>query len=318
MALGPVGTSTYASALSGAMTFKIQAGLLKNLRANLVFADESLAEQGTFSPGFDTIMFVSSPDIALNVTPLTEGLRPDSKALTIATVTFSTDQYGDLVSVTDIAKVKSPVELVQIGTERLARQARESLDQIARDVIAAGGTPFYSTVSANTVRTDLATTDIATANGLKKLAVAMFKAKIPRFADGFYRMMVHPDVSFDIRAESSATVGSWMDAYKYTDNMPLLRGEIGRFAGFRFQEVVNCPTFVSTANPVYANLAYGDVKGWGVGDLQTLQTYHVMPGGDHYDALGQEELLGWKVNWGCGVLKNSYFYRFETASTVSV
>jgi N4-gp56 family major capsid protein len=299
------------------MTFKIQKGLLANLRANLVFADESLAEVGTFAPGFDTLTFVSSPDIALNTTPLTEGTRPDSKALTIATVSFSTDQYGDLVSITDVAKIKSPVELVAIGIERLARQSRETLDQIARDVIAAGGTPFYSTVSANTVRTDLATADIATSNGLKKLAVAMKKAKVPRFADGFYRLMVHPDVSFDIQAETTAP-GGWMDTYKYSDNTPLIRGEIGRFAGFRIQEVVNAPTFVSTANPVYANLAYGDIKGWGAGDLQTLQTYHVMPGGDHYDALGQEELLGWKVNWGCGVLSNSFFYRFECASSVSV
>jgi N4-gp56 family major capsid protein len=311
------GDQTSASALSAAITFKIQKGLLANLRANLVFADESLAERGVLAPGFDTMKFVAAADIALNVTPLTEGTRPNTKALTISTVDVSTDQFGDLISITDIAKIKSPVELVAIGTERLARQARESLDQIARDVIAAGGTPFYSVVSANTVRTDLATTDIATAAGFKKLAVAMKKAKIPRFADGFYRMLVHPDVAYDLMAETTAP-GGFMDTNKYTDNTPILKAEIGRLAGFRIQEVVNAPTFTSTATPVYANIAFGDVKGWGCGDLQTLQTFHVMPGGDHDDALAQEELLGWKVDWGCGVLSNSYFYRFECASSVSV
>jgi len=66
---------------------------------------------------------------------------------------------------------------------------------------------------------------------------------------------------------------------------------------------------------VYATIAMGDIKGWGTGDLQTLQTYHVAPGGDHSDPLAQEELLGWKVDFGVAVLSNGYFYRFESAAT---
>ena len=55
--------------------------------------------------------------------------------------------------------------------------------------------------------------------------------------------------------------------------------------------------------------------GWGCGDLQTLQTYHVSPGGDHTDPLAQEELMGWKVNYGVAVLNNSYYFGLETAAT---
>src|SRR6266511_938659 len=152
------------SALSAAMTFKVQRGVLKNLRANLVFADDSLSEQGEFDSGRDTLMFVAVPDLAINVTPLTEGTRPDKRALTITTVTVSADQYGDLVSITDLAKVKSPVEIVPIATEHLSRQAQESIDQIARDVIALGGTTFLAPGGSNTVRADIASTEIMTAS----------------------------------------------------------------------------------------------------------------------------------------------------------
>lgn len=59
--------------------------------------------------------------------------------------------------------------------------------------------------------------------------------------------------------------------------------------GFRIMEVVNAPTVSSTVT-VYLSIATGAINGWGAGDLQTLTTYHVAPGGDHTDPLAQEEL----------------------------
>jgi len=303
------------SALSAAITFKVQKKVLENLRASLVFADKRFAEQGEFDPGHDTLMFVNVPDLSINVTPLTEGTRPDKRALTLGTVTVDADQYGDLVAITDLAKVKSPIELVPIASERVSRQASESLDQIARDVIALGGTTKYA--GSNTSRADLASTDVVVASTLRKLHTQMYKAKIRPMADGFYRLWVHPNVSYDLRDENSsgATVsGSFVDVNKYVDNTDLIRGEIGRLEGFRIMEIVNAPTFSSTTT-VYRSIALGDKKGWGAGDLQTLQTYHVAPGGDHTDPLGQEELIGWKVSYGVAVLSNGYFFGLESAAT---
>lgn len=305
---------TSSSALSAAMTFKVQRGVLENLRASLVFADERFAEQGEFDPGHDTLMFVNVPDIALNTTPLTEGTRPDKKAMTIGTVTVDTDQYGDLVAITDVAKVKSPIQIVPIAIERLSRQADETLDQINRDVIAAGGTTRLIAPATNTVRADIASTEVATAAELRGLKTAMFKAKIRPFADGFYRLWVHPNVEYDLRSDTDT--GGFIDVKKYTDGLAddIIRGEVGRLEGFRIMSVVNAPTFASTTT-VYRSIALGDKKGWGVGDLQTLRTYHVAPGGDHTDPLAQEELMGWKVNFGVAVLNNDYYFGFETAAT---
>lgn len=301
------------SALSAAITFKVQRRVLENLRASLVYADRRFAEQGEFDPGHDMITFVNVPDLAINTTPLTEGTRPDKRALTIGTVSIASDQYGDLVAITDIAKKKSPIEIVEIASERLSRQAQESLDQISRDVIAAGGTPKYAG-TGNTVRSELASTDLATAADLRALKTVMFKNKLRPFDDGFYRLWVHPYVEYDLRSDNDT--GSFIDVKKYTDGLAddIIRGEVGRLEGFRIMSVVNAPTFASTTT-AYASIALGNKKGWGVGDLQTLETYHVPMGGDHTDPLAQEELVGWKVAFGVAVLSNAYYYRFESAAT---
>jgi N4-gp56 family major capsid protein len=301
------------SALSAAITFKVQKGVLANLRASLVFADKRFAEQGEFDPGHDMITFVNVPDLAINTTPLTEGTRPDKRSLTIGTVSIAADQYGDLVAITDIAKKKSPIEIVSIAQERLSRQAQESLDQINRDVIAAGGTAKLAG-TGNVARADIASGDKASAAELRKLKTIMFKNKLRPFEDGYYRLWVHPYVEYDLRADTST--GGFLDVSKYTDGLAenIVRGEVGRYEGFRIMSIVNAPTFASTVT-VYASIALGDKKGWGVGDLQTLETYHVAPGGDHTDPLAQEELVGWKVSFGVAVLNNSYYYRLESAAT---
>lgn len=299
---------TLSTALSSAITFKTQKKVLANLRAELFYADSSMAEQGEFDAGHDTLLFTNVPDLTPNTTPLTEGVRPDKRALTMGTVTVDTEQYGGLVSISDVAKAKSPIQIVDIGSERLTRESKVVIDQITRDVIAGGGTAAYAG-TGNAARADLAATDLLTVADLKRLAWRMFKAGIPRHADGFFHIAVSAEVAYDLGNDPD-----FIEAYKYVDNTPLLRNEIGRIAGFRVQEVVNAPTFASTTT-VHASLATGAVKGWGAGEIQTLSTYHVAPGGDHNDPLAQEELLGWKVMFGVAVLSNSYYFRMESAAS---
>lgn len=305
-------TQTLSTALSAAITFKVQREVLKNLRAALVYADEAYADQGSFSPGADTLTFITVPDIAINTTPLTEGTTPTARALTISTVSLSTTQYGDLVEITDLAKVKAPFEIVQIASERVTRQAKESLDQVARDVIAASGTTAYHSGVALATRSDVASGDILAASELRRLRTKMVKAKIPTFSDGFYRLFMHPYAVYDLRTDTAT--GSFIDVNKYASPEVLLKGEVGRMEGFRILEVNNAPTFASTTT-VYRTVAVGAIKGWGAGSLQTLQTYHVAPGGDHSDPIAQKELVGWKVNWGCAALSNSYYFGLEHAAT---
>ncbi len=306
----PGGVQTTSSAMSAAITFKVKREVLRNLRNDLVFADPAYSDNGEYDAGHDVLTFIASPDLPINVTPLTEGQAPNKRALTFTTVTVSAAQYGDLVAVTDLLKVKTPVDVVAIAGERLGRQARESLDQIARDAIALGGTAAYAGGAAS--RVALAAGNLMTAAELRKLNVKMKKAKIPPFGDRFYRLWIHPNVEFDLRNDTA--VGGFIDVNKYATPENILRGEVGRMEGFRIMTVLNGPTFASTVT-VYASIGVGNIKGWGTGSLQSLRTYHVPAGGDHVDPLAQEELLGWKVAWGIGILNNAYYMRFESAAT---
>ena len=242
---------------------------------------------------------------------MTEGSPPTAVALSVTATLLDSDQYGNLIDITDLAKIKSPLDLPQLAGERLGRNAAESIDQLVRDVIAGGGTVMYSEAAA-TVRTDLdATGDEVSAAVLRKLAAKMYKAKIERFPDNFYRIIVSPEVGFDISNDTGT--GGFIDVKKYTDPSDMIRGEIGAMGGFRIIQAVNAPTFASTVT-VHASIAFGRLSGWGWGDLDSLKTYYTPPGGKG-DELHQKESVGWKVAFGTAVLANARYYRLESAAT---
>jgi N4-gp56 family major capsid protein len=301
---------TTSTILASVITASLQQKTLEPLRAALVYANRAWAEQGTFQRGSDIIKFANVPDLAIVTTPLTEGVTPSAVQLSVGAVSVAADQYGNVVDISDLTKVKSPIDIINTGAERLARNAAESIDQLVRDVIALGGTPFYSDPTAG-VRSDLTSADPMTAAALRRLNATMYKNKVPMPADGYYRIIVSPNVYFDLRNETAA--GSWQDTLKYTDAEPLLAGEMGRLEGFRVMRAVNAPTFASTTT-VHASIAFGALPGWGWGDLQSLKTYHEAPGGNS-DVLQLSEKLGWKVDFGVGVLDNARYYRAESAAT---
>ena len=295
--------------IASAVTFKVTAKVLANLRDELIWASSEYAEQGDpLGDGFDTLLFTKFPDLTAPSVGLTEGSAPTPDALTMSTVALDTDQFGQTVNITDVAKAKTPKDLVGIASEHLTRSAKELLDNTSRDVVAAGGTAYFAG-SANTARANLAATDIAAVAELRRMKWQMFKSKIPMPADGFYRLIADPDVSNDLSSDDD-----FVEAVKYNNAMQLFKNEIGSIGGFRVISNVNGATFSSTTT-VHASIAFGAIKGWGAGELQSLSTHNVPPGGDHSDILAQSHLMGFKVNFGIAVLDNSYYFRYESAAS---
>jgi N4-gp56 family major capsid protein len=303
---------TESSTISALLQAALQSKILEPLRAQLVFANKAWAEMGSFQPGADIIKFASYADLAVATTPLTEGTPPTAVALAPSTTQIAATQFGNLVDVTDLAKVKSPHDLASLGMERLARNAAETIDQLARDEIAAGGTFFPQEVGdANRAAVDSG--DLVTASSLRRLRAKMFKSKVP-LAGRHYFLLISPDVGFDIRNEGTSGNGNWIDVNKYTEPSIIKDGEIGTMEGFRIIEVVNAPTFSSSVL-VHASIAFGSLPGWGWGDLQSLSAYDVPPGGDHSDPLAQSHKMGWKVDFGVASLSNARYFRLESAAT---
>jgi N4-gp56 family major capsid protein len=306
--------STKAAAFQAAITFSVQNTVLQNLRDDLLWANPSMAEQGRFDRASDMLTFVKYPDLSSTTpqTPLTEGTPPTARAITMTTVNVSTAQYGDLVDITDIAKVKAPNDVVATAAERVGRTAREVMDTISRDNIFLGGTPFYQ--GTNTTRSGIGSSEVTTAADLIKLRSTMKKNNVPLGPGGMYKLYCSINQAHDLRAATTANQ-AWVPISQYTGKIAEVdRGEIGALHGFRIIEADTAPTFASTTT-VYAAIACGGINGWGAGELQTFQTYHVAPGGDHSDPLAQIEEVGWKVNFGVAPLNNGYYYRYESAAT---
>lgn len=297
---------TTAADISAAVTFKVQRKVLQNLRDNLVFADSGFAEQGEFDPGTDALLFTSFADLGTSTTPLTEGTGPTPRALALTTVAVDTAQYGDAVQITDLAKLKSGQDLVSIGSERMSRQMKLVLDTLARDSIAGGGTISYQ--GTNTTRAGIGSSEVATLADLNKLAFKMEYANIPRRSDGFYVIWVAPGVAYDLYSDTT-----FAPVHQYTDNSPLIKGEVGKIAGFRVVLAHTAPTFASTTT-VFASIAVGEIKGWGMGSLDTTKVFHLNQA-DKSDIVNQKEILSWKNNYGVAPLANSFYFRYESAAT---
>ena len=308
-------TGTTADAFQAAVQRSIQSKVLENLRDDLTWANPSLAEQGRFDNASDMITFLKFPDMSSTIpqTPLTEGVAPTARSISMTTVNVSTDQFGDLVNISDIAKVKAPRDVVSIAAERTGRVAKEVMDTITRDNIFLGGTPYYAGDATSRVTIDSASTNKLDGADLILLRSKMKAAKVPLGEGGFYKLYLSINQAHDLRADTTATT-SWAEMSKYTSKISEVeRGEIGALHGFRIIEADTAPTFTSTLT-VYAGLALGAIKGWGAGELQTFQTYHTAPGGKG-DELHQVESVGWKVNFGVAPLNNGYYFRVESAAT---
>lgn len=199
---------TDSSALSTLIQFEVQRQVLANLRNMLIYANREYAEQGRLTPGTDTASFVFIPDLTIKTSTLTEGVAPTAVAMSSSKVDVSVAQYGNLVDITDVAKVKSPVALVAEAADRVSFNANESIDQITRDAIASGGTPFYAG-SGNTDRSGVAAGDVMTAATLRKLGATMFKNKIMPYDGRHYLFIATAEQEYDLRNDSAA--GGFID-----------------------------------------------------------------------------------------------------------
>lgn len=287
----------------------------EELRAALVHAIPGNYTQGIFQKGTNLIKFARYPDLAVATTALTEAVAPATIALSISTESFSATQLGQVLGISDLASYESPHDLISVAAERVARQAALSIDTNVRDILAAGTSVIYATGAA---RSSQGTGNVLTGNIVKKVVANLVNNNVPTFPDGFYRCVINPLVEYDLYTDTAA--GGWMDANKYTDAMPLLAGEIGRYHKVRFLVSSNAKIFATagaaSAN-VYSSYFFGP-DSYVVGDLQNLEAYYVAPGGDHSDPLAQLAYVGWKCAVGAMLITSAgpRYIRVESGATI--
>lgn len=312
--------NTGATALSAEMKTFYDMTLIDEAQANLVhdqFAQKRPIPQGSGK----TIEFRKYAPLAKATTPLTEGVTPDGKALSVSTITATVNQFGDFVHLTDMLDMTAIDNNVLEATKLLGRQSGLTLDTVTRDIIQAGTNVTYcpkkganGAETAVTSRAGLDATAQLTVDVVMQV-VAKLRAQNAPTINGKYVAIIHPYVAYDLMRDPE-----WIDAHKYTEVTNLYEGEIGELAGVRFVQTTEAKIYTGTGCPeglaVFGSLfigegAYGTTEISGGG----LQTFVKQLGsGGTSDPLNQRSTVGWKASKTAMLLIPNYLVRLESCS----
>ena len=127
--------------------------------------------------GTDTIKFRRYTNLDAATTALTEGVTPAGSQLSQTVITAQVLQYGDYITLTDKVQFLTPDPILTETSQLLGDQAGDTLDQLCRNIIAAGTNVSYATGSA---RSDITASAKLTSTLVKKAVRTLKVAKAKR------------------------------------------------------------------------------------------------------------------------------------------
>ena len=307
--------TTLLDGLSAEMKTFYDMTLIDEAQANLVH-DQFGQKRPIPANGGKTIEFRKFAPLAKALTPLTEGVTPDGKSLTVSTITATVAQYGDYITQSDVLELTSIDNTIVEATKLLGRQAGMTLDTVVRNVLQSGTNVTYCPkVAADgsktevTSRGDLDETCQLTVDVVNQV-VAKLRAQNAPTIGGKYVAIIHPFVAYDLMSDPA-----WIDAHKYAKPENLYEGEIGEVGGVRFVQTTEAKIY---ENGVFGSLFLGD-GAYGVteisgGGLQTIVKQKGSAG--TADPLDQRSSVGWKAIKTAELLIPNYLVRVESKSKV--
>lgn len=311
--------TTLLSGLSPEMKTFYDMTLIDEAESNLVH-DQFGQKRPIPKNGGKTIEFRKFASLAKALTPLTEGVTPDGKSLTVSTITATVAQYGDYITQSDVLELTALDNTILEATKLLGRQAGATLDTVVRNVLQAGTNVTYcpkivsGAETAVTSRAGLDATAQLTVKVIQQV-VAKLRAQNAPTINGKYVAIVHPYVAYDIMRDPE-----WIDAHKYAQPTNLYQGEIGEIAGVRFVQTTEAKIYTGEGCPsglaVFGTLIFGD-GAYGVteitgGGLQTIVKQKGSAG--TADPLDQRSSVGWKAIKTAELLIPQYLVRVESCS----
>ena len=233
-------TNTGASSLGGSSS----AGLVQQAYDRLLefalrseplirsVADKTPARQSI--PG-STVVLQRYVDLAANTTPLTESADPDAVALSTPTpVSITLSEYGNSVLVTRALELFSLADVDPAIANIIAFNLADSIDSVAMTTLRGGTNKIYGGNATSTVTVDAA--DTIDSADVRKVVAKLRAAKAVARKGSLYWTGIHPEVSHDLRAESSSGQG-WLLPNQYGSSQDRIwAGEIGNYEGAYYIE----------------------------------------------------------------------------------
>lgn len=307
--------TTLLDGLSAEMKTFYDMTLIDEASANLVHAQFG-QKRPIPKNGGKTIEFRKFAPLAKAITPLTEGVTPDGKSLSVSTITATVSQYGDYITQSDVLELTALDNTILEATKLLGRQAGVTLDTVVRNVMQSGTNVTYcpkigsdGAETAVTSRSGLDNTCQLTVKVLQQV-VAKLRGQNAPTINGKYVAIIHPYAAYDLMRDPE-----WIDAHKYTNVGNLYEGEIGEIAGIRFVQTTEAKIY---SGGVFGTLVFGD-GAYGVteitgGGLQTIVKQKGSAG--TADPLDQRSSVGWKAIETAELLIPQYLVRVESKSAV--
>lgn len=320
----PNTNTTGTSTLSPEMKTFYDKTLIDEVQPELVH-DQFGQERNIPKNGGKTIEFRKFSALPKATTPLTEGVTPNGKSLTVTAQTATVDQYGDYVTLSDMLELTAIDNTIVETLSIIGSQAGRTLDTVTREKLAAGTNVMYvptpSAVGETVVtsRKDLTAKNVLTVKQVFKAAAAL-KAANAKPINGDFVAIIHPYVAYDLMMEAG---DQWMDIQKYKNPEHIYEGEIGKIGGVRFVQTTEAKIWKGTADKcadgvaVFGTLflaanAYGKTSING-GGLQTIVKQKGSAG--TADPLDQRSTIGWKAVKTAEILSEEYMIRVESGSS---
>ena len=247
------------------------------------------------------------------LTPLTEGVTPDGKKLSVTSIEAEVAQYGDYIVQSDVLELTTIDNTIVEATKILGRQAGLTLDTITRNIMQSGTNVFYAPKAdgtAVTSRAGLDTTCVLTVDLVNRAVAWLKKNNAPKI-NGDYVAIIHPYVAYDLMNDER-----WIDAHKYATPENIYNGELGKIGGVRFIESSEAKVYEGGVFGCLflADGAYGVTEITG-GGLETIIKQKGSAG--TADPLDQRSSIGWKAIKTAEILVEQYLVRVECKSALS-
>ena len=275
--------------------------------------------------GTNVIKFRRYGLLSANTTALSEGVTPSGTSLSVTDVTATVAQYGDYVTLTDKVQFETADPILTETADILGQQAGNSLDQLMRDVAAAGTTIQYASTSTTTATVGPAMKlDRAEVKEAVKTLKGNDAMKITSMVNpsgdyntvpvnACYVGIIHPNTTFDLKDAEG-----FIPVEKYANKSNLLPYEVGALDEVRFVESTNAKRVTGTlVTYVYKTLilaqnALGQTR---ISGESLRNIIKPLGSAGTADPLDQRSTSGWKATFVGKILNNNFLVVLEHAVT---
>jgi N4-gp56 family major capsid protein len=239
-------------------------------------------------------------------------------------VTVTLAEYGNTIATTAKLRGTAFLDVDAAAANLIGYNAGDSLDQVVREVLAAGTNVAYGGGGSSdpSSRVTVAAEDIIEANDIRKQTAALRAANVATF-NGYYMGYIHPDVSYDLRRETGNA--SWNAPHVAVDTQNIYNGEIGTFESVRFIETPRAKVFTDASNGT-STTGNVDVYCTHIMGRQALaKAYSQIDGngafakvvrGPVVDSLMRFNPIGWYWLGGYGRFREASLRRIESSSSI--